>query len=481
MKFGDPAGCIRVQLNIQEASVSLSFSDTGKGIAPDFIRHRIFEPFSQEDPQNEGTGLGLSLVQSAAIALGGDVRIDSHETWGSTFTVTFPLHRLTHMPTRKVAEDSGSNSQLDAAELPRLELSLFTSGRWVTGDDIRDRRCTDMVSGSLKEGAGRWFQTHITPWEASSTSTRLLFAFVEDLDLAIPASGDALEHSKLVVLCPNKEDVICPRILDSENSTAIFGPVTLSALHDALARLYPDIVPPSDTNDPLPSPSGNANHQSLTHGEGSRNDSTTSRASNLLPGLADLKLEIPCKHAPDGSTARWLERSDQESTHSLSSIRPSNTHSPIHSTALEGGTSVESLDKSRPDPKLLLVDDNSINLKVISMFARKASSTPSTSVSSGREAIDMFTEALSNDPYDLIFLDLSMPEMSGFEVAERIRKIEASTPNRRRTYICAFTALVSADDRHRAYVAGVDGYVVKPAKFGDLKDVIDRWREKGTS
>jgi DNA-binding response OmpR family regulator len=37
---------------------------------------------------------------------------------------------------------------------------------------------------------------------------------------------------------------------------------------------------------------------------------------------------------------------------------------------------------------------------------------------------------------------------------------------------------VSAVDRHRAFAAGVDEYVVKPAKFGDLKDVIDKWRER---
>ncbi|KAJ4401355.1 hypothetical protein N0V91_008019 [Didymella pomorum] len=77
LKFGDPAGCVRIRLKDEGASIKLSFQDTGSGIAPDFVRHRIFEPFSQENPQNEGTGLGLSLVQHAANALDGEVKIKS--------------------------------------------------------------------------------------------------------------------------------------------------------------------------------------------------------------------------------------------------------------------------------------------------------------------------------------------------------------------------------------------------------------------
>jgi signal transduction histidine kinase/ActR/RegA family two-component response regulator len=476
LKFCDPAGCIRIHLKDEGGYIKLSFQDTGNGIAPDFIRHRIFEPFSQENPQNEGTGLGLSLVQHAANALGGEIQIESDYAYGSTFTVTFPRRRLIHCPDEMLGQTSPNNISLDPFKRPKLELSLFTGGRWETGDVLRDSCCTDMVSQSFRENTSRWFITQNTSWEALSTSTRLLLVFVEDLDLALPAGGDALDRSKLIVLCPNKEDIIRPRILCSENSTATFGPLTPTTLQDALARLYPDIVPSSKTTEILSSPSKtNDRHQAQE--ETSREASVVLNVSNPLLGMADLKLETSPKRKHDHSPPESPTRSEQQSTVPCDPTRASNSKLPAQPSALPD-VSIGISNKVAPDPKLLLVDDNSINLKVISMFARKASSTPSTSVRSGREAMLFFTEARSGKPYDLIFLDLSMPEMSGFEVAQKIREFEASTRDGKRTYICALTALVSAVDRHRAFAAGVDEYVVKPAKFGDLKDVIDKWRAR---
>lgn len=334
-----------------------------------------------------------------------------------------------------------------------------------------------MLSESLQETTSQWFTTHITSWEALSTSTRLLFVFVEDLDLALPAGGDALDHSKLIVLCPNREDVICPRILCSENSTAAFGPLTPSTLQNALARLYPSIVPPSGTTDLLPL-SDNSNHGRSAQEEMLGETSTAFNVSTALLRMADLELETSPRRESDHLAPEFSLRSNQQPSLPSDLSQASGLDRSVQAAAQPRDSVTDLPSTASPDPRLLLVDDNSINLKVISMFARKASSTPSTSVSSGREAISAFTKARSNHPYDLIFLDLSMPEMSGFEVAQEIREFEASMHDGKRTYICALTALVSADDRHRAFAAGVDEYVVKPAKSGDLKDVIDRWRER---
>lgn len=134
-------------------------------------------------------------------------------------------------------------------------------------------------------------------------------------------------------------------------------------------------------------------------------------------------------------------------------------------------------------PKLLLVDDNAINLKIISMYARKCSTLPNKIVDGGQAAIDAYTEAFPKDgsiaqPFDIIFLDLSMPEVSGFDVAEKIREIEKSSGVGYYVYICALTGLASDKDRDRAYAVGVDDYILKPANAKSMQAVIAKWRDR---
>lgn len=133
-------------------------------------------------------------------------------------------------------------------------------------------------------------------------------------------------------------------------------------------------------------------------------------------------------------------------------------------------------------PRLLLVDDNAINLKTIGMYARKCSTLPNKIVDGGQAAIDAYIDAFPKNgstvqPYDVVFLNLSMPEVSGFDVAEKIRQTEKSSGVGYRVYICALTGLASDKDRDRAYAAGVNDYPLKPANAKNMQAVIARWRE----
>ena len=133
-------------------------------------------------------------------------------------------------------------------------------------------------------------------------------------------------------------------------------------------------------------------------------------------------------------------------------------------------------------PRLLLVDDNAINLKVISMYAKKCSKVPFVLAGGGQQAIDLFNDASvisgnqRSSGFEIVVLDLSMPEVSGFDVASAIRSMERSAPCRPRAYIAALTGLVSDKDRRAAFEAGVDEYVTKPATVRDLQSVIANWR-----
>lgn len=94
------AGAIRVSLSQEplssnaprsERTIKLVVEDTGKGISEDYLQHKLYKPFAQEDELAPGTGLGLSLVKKIVTQLGGRINVKSRVGVGSTFTVTFPL------------------------------------------------------------------------------------------------------------------------------------------------------------------------------------------------------------------------------------------------------------------------------------------------------------------------------------------------------------------------------------------------------
>jgi two-component system, sensor histidine kinase and response regulator len=86
--------------------------------------------------------------------------------------------------------------------------------------------------------------------------------------------------------------------------------------------------------------------------------------------------------------------------------------------------------------------------------------------SNGNEALSL----LAQQPFDLVLMDVQMPDMDGFQATERIREIERSTHSR--LPIIAMTAHAMRGDRERCLAAGMDGYVSKPISAHDLEVAI---------
>lgn len=117
--------------------------------------------------------------------------------------------------------------------------------------------------------------------------------------------------------------------------------------------------------------------------------------------------------------------------------------------------------------KILLVEDNIINQKVAVKMLGKMGNVAAV-VSDGLQAV----EAIENEAYDIVFMDVQMPVMDGFEATKRIREREKDS---RHTVIIAMTANALQGDKERCLAAGMDDYVSKPIKQVELLSIIQKW------
>jgi CheY-like chemotaxis protein len=127
---------------------------------------------------------------------------------------------------------------------------------------------------------------------------------------------------------------------------------------------------------------------------------------------------------------------------------------------------------SRLPLRILVADDNAINQMVALMLLNRLGYTADVAAN-GVEVI----KAIDSKVYDLIFLDVRMPEMDGYEAARRICEKWAGDAAAR-PRIIAMTGNAMQGERERCLEAGMDDYLSKPVRIEELKALIKRWGAK---
>jgi CheY-like chemotaxis protein len=117
--------------------------------------------------------------------------------------------------------------------------------------------------------------------------------------------------------------------------------------------------------------------------------------------------------------------------------------------------------------RILLAEDNAVNQKLAKMMLTKAGYHVQVA-NDGNEAVEKYTT--SPDDFDLIFMDVQMPEMDGTEATKAIRGRGFKT-----IPIIAMTALAMKGDKEDCLEAGMDDYISKPIKRDTVFRVLEKW------
>jgi CheY-like chemotaxis protein len=128
-------------------------------------------------------------------------------------------------------------------------------------------------------------------------------------------------------------------------------------------------------------------------------------------------------------------------------------------------TPVSEAVESCPPLRILLAEDSPLNQKLaVSLLTKWGHAV--TVANNGQEAV----AAVARQPFDLVLMDIQMPEMNGLEATQAIRRWER--PQGLHLPIVALTAHALQGDRERCLEAGMDGYVSKPIRREELYQVL---------
>lgn len=127
---------------------------------------------------------------------------------------------------------------------------------------------------------------------------------------------------------------------------------------------------------------------------------------------------------------------------------------------------------ARHGRRILVVDDRSANRSVALALLRRLGYT-AEAVESGEEALELLAER----PCAAVLLDLKMPGLDGLETCRRLRRQETAGGWTARIPVIALSAHTSEEEKARCFAAGMNGFLPKPFRTGELAAVLDRWTE----
>ncbi|PBP27534.1 hsp90-like protein [Diplocarpon rosae] len=556
-----PEGSSAGSDHVPRSMIQLIVEDTGRGISPDFLRSKLFMPFAQENSLSSGTGLGLSIVRKIVSLLEGDITIDSEVGRGTRVKVTLPL--LRDMP-RTVSSAASSSTQRSIMSVARdTDATIQHLQTQATGYraslhnfdfETKDPVLRDMnrlLQNSITTFLVNWYGMRIVPPGQNCEliiSNEATPAMLETLITSYTKSPKS-KTPAIVVLSSHSTRFDRSTHTSTASLSFIAKPVGPLKLAKAISQCLPGAP-----FVPTPRPEAHSSESSdlsavfeelsmsprggeVLDNTRMATDSANARKAieSPTPGaVAEKGAEFPF---PDTKEEKGEGLTPPRTGMAENKASPTSKVKAIPRPAIPPRTS--STEKApltifanskpllppsaltqqpslafqpMPDPKtkvklesptLLLVDDNQINIRLLSTYLTRRNYNVVHQAMDGLQAVNM-VEARPQG-YDIIFMDITMPVLDGFGATKLIRSIE----DRRRkgsprpagdsvsplsggrydhlkstgevggkgaaALVIAFTGRSSIEDQNEAARVGIDLFMTKPVAFKEVGKICDNW------
>jgi PAS domain S-box-containing protein len=407
-----------------------SVRDTGMGISKD-KQESIFRAFEQEDTSTTrkygGTGLGLTIASQLVALMGGKITVDSEPDRGSTFAFTaqFGIQPLPPEP-------APARPPVLLHNLPVLVVDDNATNRhileeWLRGWQMKPAAVGDGLAAldALWHGAAC----------GQPYALVLLDAHMPDVDgLALAAQirqRGELSAARIILLTSGDRPGDLARSRDLRVDAHLLKPVQQDELLETIYRVMSRPAAVGSGQWPV------ACEQ--TELESHRGQPSTDRSA------------LPAAHCPLPTGLRILVAEDNEFNAQL-----------LEQLLVRRGHHVQVANNGREALEILQIVD--CRMRIEDNKTEDVATAPSSQ--------STICNPQSAMPFDLLLLDVHMPELDGFQVAQAVRERERTAGGH--LPIIALTARSRREDRKRCLAAGMDDFLAKPIQAADLCSAIDR-------
>ncbi|EXJ67451.1 uncharacterized protein A1O5_09464 [Cladophialophora psammophila CBS 110553] len=474
----------------------LKIADTGRGMSDEFMKNHAFTAFSQEDTLATGTGLGLSIVRQIVDSLGGKIDLSSEKDVGTEVRIWLRLPKsqkdVNSIPEANVVPDVRQRT------MGREMCMLLPHDEKNNESDVRCLVPMPTIESSMRNLVSQWFRMKITTTKTMDGISPDFFIYPEPppIDYLMDFHGkpETEREVPVIILCTNAFEAASLRSNGIHYLTDIgrvieviaqpCGPQKLAkVLHRCMQRL--EMLERDNGKKP-------SKTAALSFGRDRDAEKGDIRAKGDTPRPSDEPTEGDGPSQGDEPASAPVGYSAEEFKSPNLSQKSSgeNEPQPQNPSLIKMGTSEEVVtlsqsgvtdsaalprDLDAKNPRVLVVDDNHINLHLLVTFVRKAGH-PFESASDGLKALEAYKKSIREDggrnAFKHVFMDISMPVMNGIASAKEIRRFEKENKVDPPAKIIALTGMGSEVAHNEAIHAGFDEFLSKPIKFKDLQKLL---------